>query len=81
MRASAYSGGGSTATGHEVRWGVVAVDPKVIPLGSQLYVDGYGEAVALDTGGAIKGNRVDLYMNTEEAAQSWGVRSVIVYVK
>ncbi len=81
MRASAYSGGGSTATGHDVHWGVIAVDPKVIPLGSQLYVEGYGEAVALDTGGAIKGNRVDLYMNTEEAAQSWGVRSVIVYVK
>ena len=81
MRASAYSGGGMTATGHDVHWGVIAVDPKVISLGTQLYVDGYGEAVALDTGGAIKGNRVDLYMNSEEAAQSWGVRSVIVYVK
>lgn len=81
MRASAYSGGGRTATGHEVRYGMIAVDPRVIPLGSEVYVDGYGEAVALDTGGAIKGNRVDLYMNTEEAAWSWGVRSVVVYVK
>lgn len=81
MSASAYSGGGVTATGHDVHWGVIAVDPRIISLGTKLYVDGYGEAVALDTGGAIKGNRVDLYMNTEEAAWSWGVRSVIVYVK
>jgi uncharacterized protein YabE (DUF348 family) len=81
MRATAYSGSGRTATGHEVSWGTIAVDPRVIPLGSDLYVDGYGEGVALDTGGAIKGNRVDLYMNTEEAALSWGVRSVVVYVK
>lgn len=81
MKASAYAGQGVTATGQNVRWGVIAVDPRVIPLGTQLYVEGYGEAVALDTGGAIKGNRVDLYMNTEEAARSWGVRSVIVYVK
>lgn len=81
MSASAYSGPGVTATGQDVHWGVIAVDPRIISLGTQLYVEGYGEAVALDTGGAIKGNRVDLYMNTEEAAQSWGVRSVIVYVK
>ncbi|SHN70230.1 ubiquitin-like domain-containing protein [Desulfitobacterium chlororespirans] len=81
MRASAYSGGGRTATGHNVRYGVIAVDPRVIPLGTEVYVDGYGEAVALDTGGAIKGNRVDLYMNTEDACWSWGVRSVVVYVK
>jgi uncharacterized protein YabE (DUF348 family) len=81
MRATAYSGEGKTATGHDVGWGVIAVDPRVIPLGSKVYVDGYGEATALDTGGAIKGNRVDLYMNSEEAAMSWGVRSVIVYVQ
>lgn len=81
MRATAYSGPGKTATGHDVHWGVIAVDPRVIRLGSQVYVEGYGEATALDTGGAIKGNRVDLYMNTEEAALSWGVRSVVVYVK
>lgn len=81
MSASAYSGGGVTATGQNVHWGVIAVDPRLISLGTPLYVDGYGEAVALDTGGAIKGNRVDLYMNTEDAARSWGVHSVIVYVK
>lgn len=81
MRATAYSGGGRTATGHEVRYGIIAVDPRVIPLRTEVYVEGYGEAIALDTGGAIKGNRVDLYMNTEEAAWSWGVRPVVVYVK
>ncbi|MEL1134854.1 ubiquitin-like domain-containing protein [Desulfitobacterium sp. THU1] len=81
MRATAYSGGGVTATGHNVRYGTIAVDPRVIPLGTKVYVEGYGEATALDTGGAIKGNRVDLYMNTEAAAWSWGVRSVVVYVK
>ena len=81
MKASAYTGGGKTRTGAEARYGVIAVDPRVIPLYSEVYVEGYGDAVALDTGGAIKGNRVDLYMNTEEACWSWGVRSVVVYVK
>ncbi len=82
MRASAYSeSGATTATGAAVGRGIVAVDPRVIPLGTRLYVDGYGEAVALDTGGAIKGNRIDLYMDTPEAASNWGVRTVIVYVR
>lgn len=81
VRATAYSSGSVTATGGSVGYGVVAVDPQIIPLGSSLYIEGYGDGVALDTGGAIKGNRVDLYMNSEEAANSWGVRSVVVYVK
>jgi uncharacterized protein YabE (DUF348 family) len=82
MTATAYSiPGGRTATGIPVRWGVVAVDPSVIPLGTKLYVDGYGPAVAADTGGAIRGKRIDLYMNSSQAAFSWGVRSVVVYVQ
>lgn len=81
VRASAYSSGSTTATGSSVHYGVVAVDPRVIPLGSSLYVEGYGDGVALDTGGAIKGNRLDLYMNSVEAANSWGVRAVVVYIK
>ena len=81
MRATAYSDpGATTATGAVVQHGVVAVDPRVIPLGSRLYVDGYGEAMALDTGGAIKGNRIDLYMDSEDEAAAWGVRTVVVYV-
>ncbi|HWQ72226.1 MAG TPA: ubiquitin-like domain-containing protein [Desulfitobacteriaceae bacterium] len=82
MTATAYCmPGGTTATGASVRQGIVAVDPGVIPLGTKVYVDGYGPAVALDTGGAIRGKRIDLYMNSREAALSWGVRSIIVYVQ
>jgi len=82
MRATAYCiPGGTTKTGASVRWGIVAVDPSVISLGENVYVEGYGNARALDTGGAIKGNRIDLYMNSEEAARSWGVRNVMIYVK
>ncbi|HBV86602.1 MAG TPA: hypothetical protein DEF42_08095 [Desulfosporosinus sp.] len=82
MRASAYCiPGGTTATGASVRTGIIAVDPRVIPLGRKVYVEGYGPARALDTGGAIKGNRIDLYMNSREEALSWGVRNVTVYVQ
>lgn len=82
MRATAYSEpGGTTATGEPVQWGIVAVDPRVIPLGSKVYVDNYGPATALDTGGAIRGNRVDLYMDSPDAASAWGVRSVVVYLQ
>ena len=82
MKATAYCiPGGTTKTGDSVRWGIVAVDPSVISLGEELFVEGYGNGSALDTGGAIKGNRIDLYMNSEAAARSWGVRNVMVYVK
>lgn len=82
MRATAYCiPGGTTKTGASVRWGVIAVDPSVISLGANVYVEGYGKARALDTGGAIKGNRIDLYMNSTEAALSYGVRNVMVYVQ
>lgn len=82
MKASAYCiPGGTTATGAAVGTGIIAVDPRVIPLGKSVYVDGYGPARALDTGGAIKGNRIDLYMNSTQEAMSWGVRNVTVYVQ
>ncbi|NPV87924.1 peptidoglycan-binding protein [Coprothermobacteraceae bacterium] len=85
MIATAYTAGEPgvnhwTATGTRVRYGIVAVDPKVIPLGTRLYVEGYGYAVAADTGGAIKGNRIDLYFNTREECIKWGRRLVKVYV-
>ncbi|MBE3588271.1 MAG: DUF348 domain-containing protein [Thermoanaerobacteraceae bacterium] len=82
MVATAYSyGTGShTATGSRVRFGVAAVDPRVIPLGTRLYVDGYGYATALDVGSAIKGNRIDLFLESEAQARRWGVRRVKVYV-
>ncbi len=87
VEATAYSGGGLTASGTSARVGAISVDPSVIPLGSELYItsaDGsswvYGYAVAEDTGGAIKGNRIDLYFNSEGQCQSFGRQSAIVYV-
>lgn len=93
VKATAYSTEGwsrenkITAIGTRCRVGAVAVDPRVIPLGSRLYItspDGeswiYGTAVAEDTGGAIKGNRIDLYYNTQEECRRFGVRSAKVYV-
>jgi len=81
MKATAYCiPGGTTKTGAAVRWGIIAVDPSVISLGENVFVEGYGQARALDTGGAIKGNRIDLYMNSEAAALAWGIRDVMVYV-
>ena len=78
--ANCYGCSGVTASGQRAGHGIVAVDPAVIPLGSHLYIPGYGTAVAGDTGGAIRGNRVDLGFNSHEDAMQFGRRSVIVYV-
>ena len=59
---------------------IVAVDPDVIPLGTRLFIPGYGEAVAADTGGAIIGNRIDLVMDSYGEAMDFGRRDVTVYV-
>ncbi len=69
-----------TATGMRAGPGVVAVDPAVIPLGSHVYVEGYGHAVAGDIGGAIKGRRIDLGFATKNAALEYGVQRVRVYL-
>ncbi len=77
---------GKTATGRKPQYGVIAVDPRVIPLGSKLYVEStdgswvYGYAVAGDTGGAIKGNKVDLFFNTYNECIKFGRRQAKVYV-
>ncbi|MCL6548801.1 MAG: G5 domain-containing protein [Alicyclobacillus sp.] len=78
--ATAYAAGGRTATGGVAQPGVVAVDPSVIPLGTKLYIPGYGLAVAADTGGSIRGSRIDICLASEAEARSWGVRTVTVYV-
>lgn len=70
---------GQTASGMKPQVGVIAVDPKVIPLGTKLYVEGYGNAIAGDTGGAIKGKRLDLFMNTNEECYAWGRKKVKVW--
>lgn len=72
--------GDHTATGHQAVRGVVAVDPKVIPLGTRLYVPGYGFAVASDTGGAIRGNRMDLCFDSVAECDAWGRRPVVVII-
>ena len=85
MTATAYTGNGFTATGLKpVRdpngLSTIAVDPSVIPLGSKVHVEGYGYAIASDTGGAIKGNKIDLYMNSEAECLSFGRRTVTVTI-
>lgn len=85
MEATAYlpsdgGGYGITATGIPATYGVAAVDPAVIPLGSRLYIPGYGEAIAADTGGAIYGYRIDLCMESYSEAMNFGRRNVTVYV-
>lgn len=60
--------------------GIVATDPNVIPMGTRLYVEGYGEAIAADQGGAIKGNRIDLFFDSHQEALNWGMRTVKVTI-
>ncbi|MEW6226501.1 MAG: peptidoglycan DD-metalloendopeptidase family protein [Bacillota bacterium] len=71
-------GYGITATGTRAHHGTVAVDPSVIPLGMKMYIPGYGYGVAEDTGGAIKGNRIDLFFDDVDEALQWGRKTVAV---
>ncbi|AXN40943.1 peptidoglycan-binding protein [Peribacillus butanolivorans] len=89
VRATAYTAdcqgcSGTTATGIDLKANpdakVVAVDPSVIPLGSKVYVEGYGYATAEDTGSAIKGNRIDIFIPNEQDALNWGVKNVKIQV-
>lgn len=81
MMASAYTyTGNRTASGTTTRKGVVAVDPSVIPMGSKLYIEGYGFARAEDTGGAIKGNKIDVFLPSYSEAKRYGRRWVTVYI-
>lgn len=85
VEATGYSyddgdGDGVTATGTIPRIGICAVDPQVIPLGTELWVPGYGWARAEDTGGAIRGAKIDLFFPTRDAALQWGRRTVQVRV-
>ncbi|MDM5190817.1 cell wall-binding protein EntA [Bacillus sp. DX4.1] len=79
-----YGGRVLTAMGHDLtanpNMKMIAVDPKVIPLGSKVWVEGYGEAIAGDTGGAIKGNRIDVLVGSDSAADNWGRKSVKVKI-
>ncbi|WP_040208685.1 LysM peptidoglycan-binding and 3D domain-containing protein [Neobacillus jeddahensis] len=89
VKATAYTAScegcsGTTATGVDLNANpdakVIAVDPKVIPLGSKVYVEGYGVATAADTGGAIKGNRIDVFIPTKQDALNWGNKHITVKI-
>lgn len=90
FKATAYTAcdkwGHSTASGMYAQVGVIAVDPSVIPMGTKVYIEGingagdYGYAIAGDTGGAIKGNIIDLYKNSDSECNAWGVKYVNIYV-
>lgn len=88
MIATAYSrseeegtADGITKSGTIVRPGVVAVDPEVIPLGTEIIIEGMGVFTAEDTGGSIKGNRLDIYFESREEAFEFGIQSVNVFIK
>jgi 3D (Asp-Asp-Asp) domain-containing protein/peptidoglycan hydrolase CwlO-like protein len=76
--ATGYSIHGHTATGAPTGWGVVAVDPGMIPLGTRLTIPGYGSGVAADTGSAIQGATIDLWFPTVAQARAWGRRTVTI---
>lgn len=89
VKATAYTAScegcsGTTATGLDLNANpnakVIAVDPSVIPLGSKVEVEGYGVAIASDTGGAIKGNRIDVFIPSEEKALEWGRKEIKVKI-
>jgi 3D (Asp-Asp-Asp) domain-containing protein len=83
---TAYCSGcsGTTTSGINLRSNpnakVIAVDPSVIPLGSKVWVEGYGYAIAADTGGAIKGNKIDVFIPTKSAAYQWGRKTVRIKI-
>ncbi|MEH7335430.1 LysM peptidoglycan-binding domain-containing protein [Neobacillus drentensis] len=89
VKATAYTAScegcsGTTATGVDLNANpnakVIAVDPSVIPLGSKVYVEGYGVATAADTGGAIKGNRIDVFISSEQKAIQWGKKQITIKI-
>ena len=81
VKAYSYTGGGRTAMGTRARVGEIAVDPRVIPLGSKVYIEGVGARIAEDTGGNIKGNTIDIYMNSVAECRKWGARTVTIYIQ
>ncbi len=78
VSATGYALGGTTATGMPVGWGIVAVDPSVIPLGTRMSIPGYGAGVAADTGSAVQGSTIDLWFPTTAQALAWGRRTVTI---
>jgi 3D (Asp-Asp-Asp) domain-containing protein len=81
LEATAYTHTGNTTyTGVYPQVGTIAVDPKIIPLGTRMWVENYGYGIAQDTGGLIKGHIIDLFMDTEQECWDWGRRNVKVFI-
>ena len=79
--ATAYAGHGITSTGTTPKWGTIAVDPSVIPYGTKVYIPQFDKTfIAEDTGSAIKGNKIDIYMNDEGSANNWGRKTIDIYI-
>ena len=79
--ATAYATGTITATGTKPKWGTIAVDQKVIPYGTKVYIPKFNMTfTAEDCGGAIKGNKIDIFMGSETDAYSWGRRTIDIYI-
>lgn len=72
---------GYTATGWKAQYGIVAVDPSVIPLGTKMYIPGYGQAIAEDTGGAIIGDHIDLCYDDQQQAVDWGAQTIHIEIE
>ena len=81
VSATAYAIRGRTASGLPTSWGVAAVDPAVIPLGTRFFVPGYGEAVAADVGSSVRGNKIDLWFPSLAQARAWGRRTVSIVIR
>lgn len=79
--ATAYTGHSVTATGTTPRWGTIAVDPSIIPYGTKVYIPQFDKTfIAEDCGSAIKGNKIDIYMNDESSVYSWGRKTIDIYI-
>lgn len=79
--ATAYSGDSITSTGTKPRWGVIAVDPSVIPYGTKVYIPQFNKTfIAEDCGGAIKGNKIDIFMEDSSKVPGWGRRTIDIYI-
>jgi 3D (Asp-Asp-Asp) domain-containing protein len=80
ITATAYCSRGMTASGTRARYGIIAADTRVLPMGAIVHVQGYGVCRVGDTGGAIKGHRIDVHLATTQACKAWGRRQVVVTV-
>lgn len=79
--ATAYTGDSITSTGKRPKWGTIAVDPTVIPYGTKVYIPQFNKTfIAEDCGGAIKGNKIDIFMNDESSVYNWGRKTIDIYI-